>query len=121
MAGNQSRALIIASRMRGWDPTRVEGGGSIANFDKDMGNAAGQPVGRIPGLRDGYPDGHDVRELRASDAVPFAHPDTSRELADHRTVDAAPSAGMASEASPRPVPELPGEMGRVGWRTGTRR
>ena len=69
MAGNQSRGLILASKTRGWDPTKipsVDGGNEsiLPNFDKDQGNHRmyGDPsVGKLPdGTPGGWPDGHDV-------------------------------------------------------------
>ena len=67
MAGNQSRGLIIASKTRGWDPTRIRNsdgsyGESMANFDKDPANAPVGPgayLGRLPqGTPDNFADDH---------------------------------------------------------------
>ena len=82
MAGNSVRGLIQASRTKGWDSTRIPAGNgqpeqSLAKFDVDQGNLAGNPVGRLPGgTPDGWADGHDVdlRALRFEAPVPFNAP-----------------------------------------------
>jgi hypothetical protein len=83
MAGGQSRGLIIASRMKGWDSTVIVDTAtgsreSIANFDKDQGNLPGSPVGRLPVERP------DQREIRWDDPVTFRTPDTTRETPARR-------------------------------------
>ena len=72
MAGNQSRGLIMASKTRGWDPTKipsVDGGNEsiLPNFDKDQGNhrmygdpSVGKLPDSIPAEQQGWPNGHDV-------------------------------------------------------------
>jgi len=77
MPGGQSRGLVRASQLKGWDPTRIEGFGSIANFDKDPGNLPGAYVGRLPGgPKDSWPDGYDVElgALSFSEPAPFNAP-----------------------------------------------
>lgn len=92
MAGNQSRGLIQASKTKGWDPTVIEGGESIANFDKDQGNLPGRHVGRLPGgTPDGWPDGYDVPAIDPN-AVDFASPQPSGNE-DRRTSGADPTPG----------------------------
>lgn len=50
-----SRGLIIASRLQGWDPTKIEGGGSLTTdiepkIFTDQGGVKGTPPG------DGLPE-----------------------------------------------------------------
>lgn len=54
--GNQSRALIMVSKAQGWDPTTIEGGESLANWDKDPRGQVHDPTGtlRRPDAVDGY-------------------------------------------------------------------
>lgn len=62
--GDQSKALIIMSKMKGWDPTVIPGVGSIANFNKapnpwELGN---QSVGTLPeGTPDSFPQAEEPR------------------------------------------------------------
>jgi hypothetical protein len=60
MAGGQSRGLIIGARMRGWDPTKIQGAEGerdvdISNWDYDAlkpgkgGNMGFRSAGRMPG------------------------------------------------------------------------
>ena len=98
MAGNQSRALRIASLTRGWDSTKIPAGNGqpaqdLARFDVDQGNLAGRPVGSLPGgTPDTWRDGYDTdpSRLRFDAPVPFATPDTTRETVSRRTSSANP-------------------------------
>ena len=66
MANNQSRGLIIASKTKGWDPTVIDGFGSIANFDYDPGNYATRFVGTLSdGNNLAWPDGYDIPGVKA--------------------------------------------------------
>lgn len=62
--GDQTKALIIMSKNKGWDPTVIPGVGSIANFDKapnpwELGD---QSVGKLPeGTPDSYPQAEEPR------------------------------------------------------------
>ena len=92
MAGNQSRGLIIASKTKGWDPTVIEGFGSIANFDYDMGNYPTRYVGTLSdGNNDSWPDGYDVPPLKMD---PFPGPDVTREVERDRTINSNPYPGF---------------------------
>lgn len=93
MAGNQSRGLIAASKTRGWDPTVIPGSpGTLENFDKDMGNLYGKPLGTLPdGVKDSYPDGYDV--TIGEPQVTWNTPDAGRENKDRRTTGAPPGPG----------------------------
>lgn len=86
MAGNQSRALVIASKMKGWDPTVVPGYGSIANFDYDPGNYPQRFTGTLPDAdKLDWADGYDVpQNLQQTFAVPTPKRNT-------RTVNADPT------------------------------
>ena len=91
MAGNQSRGLVAASKTKGWDPTVIAGGESIAPFDVDQGNLAGTPVGRLPGgPKPAWPDGFDVN-VGAPMSTPFNHPSPSK--GSGRTRNANPTPG----------------------------
>lgn len=57
--GDMSKALIIMSKARGWDPTVIQGGESIANFNKapDRPNYSDSCVGSLPeGAPISYPE-----------------------------------------------------------------
>lgn len=59
--GDQSKALIIVSKNKGWDPTVIADGESIANFNKapDPWKLGNQSVGNLPGgTPDGWPDSY---------------------------------------------------------------
>ena len=94
MAGNQSRALIIVSKAKGWDPTVIEGGESIANFDKDNQNyrSSGDGLGKLPeGTPDTFPQAKAPEE---SERMTFTTPDTSRETKNRASSGADPFSGM---------------------------
>lgn len=91
--GDQSKALIIMSKMKGWDPTLIPGVGSIANWDKapnpwELGD---QSVGNLPeGTPDGFPK---AEEPRYDERVSWSAPDVGRETKD-RSGNGDPYAGM---------------------------
>ena len=93
MAGNQSRGLIAASKTKGWDPTVIAGGESIANFDKDQTNANIYGVGRIPGGPPPQVDTSMSHDAVMPGKVEFAHPDFTRETANRATRNADPFSG----------------------------
>ena len=93
--GNQSRSLIIASKMQGWDPTKIEGGESIENFDApaDINNRAG--TGRLPGgTPNAWPNGYDVQIDTDPNAKNFQIGDPSRETENRASRDADPAVGL---------------------------
>jgi hypothetical protein len=91
--GDQSKALIIMSKMKGWDPTVIPGVGSIANFNKapnpwELGD---QSVGTLPeGIQDSYPQ---AEQPRYDEAVTFNVPEL-REDNNNRGGGSDPYAGM---------------------------
>lgn len=96
MLGGQSRALIIASKLQGWDPTKIAPGGqSVANFDKDPSDPfTHKTTGDLPGgSPDAWPDGYSMGGLRLgpNDPVSFRTPDVSRETARRATIDGNPA------------------------------
>ena len=106
MAGNQSRALILISKAKGWDPTEIKGTGnkptaSVLPFDKDQGTAPGYGdhcVGELPGGPQPYwKDGWE-QDLGAGDPnrLPFSTPDTSRERQDNKGGGQDPFPGMGA-------------------------
>lgn len=57
--GDSTRALIITAKAKGWDPTKIEGGESIANFDKQPDRVTHKTTGELPqGIHDSYPEDH---------------------------------------------------------------
>ena len=80
MPGGQSRGLVQASITKGWDPRKIEGGGSISAFDVDPGTLPHRFVGRIPGgppaHETGMADGYDVNldAIRFDAPVPWRTP-----------------------------------------------
>lgn len=93
--GAQSKALIIVSKMQGWDPTQIVGGESIANFDAPNGidNRAG--TGKLPqGIPDVFPDSAYQSGVTSKTPVSFSTPDYTEELKNRRTKNANPYDGM---------------------------
>jgi hypothetical protein len=90
--GDQSKALRIMSKQKGWDPTQIEGGGSIAGFDVAPG-VSGGAVGRLPGCTpDGWPGSLGVPSI-GPESVGFSHPDATRETKSRATRNADPNPG----------------------------
>lgn len=91
--GDQSKALIIMSKMKGWDPTVIPGVGSIANFNKapDPWELGNQSVGKLPeGNGDSYPQ---AEQPKYDERVSWNAPDVGRENKD-RSGNGDPYAGM---------------------------
>jgi len=89
MAGKQVRGLIAASKTQGWDPTVIEGFGSIENFDKDPGVPMGRPVGDLPGgtpsaWPDSWDNGHHICGPEPEEPL-FNRPDVSREYGNEHS------------------------------------
>ena len=81
--GGQTRGLILASKMAGWDPTKIEGGESIANFDKDPVAPRNDTTGTLPqGIPDSFPDD---TESPLGQRISFNAPDFGRERPRHTT------------------------------------
>lgn len=96
--GNQSRALIIASKLAGWDPTQLKGGGSILPFDHDPGTNADERkyVGPLPeGTPDSFPKAAEPGVL--SEQMTFNAPDAGKENANRRTNGANPYPGFGGQ------------------------
>jgi hypothetical protein len=92
--GGISKGLIIASRMQGWDPTKIEGGGGdIENFDKApklFTNQAG--TGRLPqGTPDSFPEDH---PSISPGGTPFEVGAGGKAQADRKTSGANPFPAM---------------------------
>jgi hypothetical protein len=91
--GDQSKALIIMSKNKGWDPTVIPGVGSIANFNKapnpwELGD---QSVGKLPeGISNSYPQ---AEEPRYDESVTFSVPEL-RENNDNKGGGSDPYPGM---------------------------
>lgn len=97
--GDQSKALIIMSKMKGWDPTVIPArdgkpAESIANFNKapnpwELGD---QSVGNLPeGIQDSYPQ---AEQPRYDESVTFNVPDL-RENNNNKGGGSDPFPGMA--------------------------
>lgn len=95
--GDQSKALIIMSKNKGWDPTKVAGGESIANFNKapDPWELGVQSVGKLPGgTPSGWPDGYPGQASPSADAIDWQKGRTSLDNEKRGTTNANPFAGM---------------------------
>lgn len=90
---NQSRALIIASKAQGWDPTVIPGLGSIANFDYDPGIVGQRFVGTLSdGTQNSWPDGYDATDVKP--VPPSFNTPILREDDQHATFNADPFPGF---------------------------
>jgi len=91
--GDQSKALIIVSKAKGWDPTVIPGVGSIANFNRapNTWELGDQSVGSLPeGISDSYPQ---AEEPRYTESKTFNSPQL-RENNDNKGGGSDPYAGM---------------------------
>lgn len=99
---NQSVALRIIARNRGYDPDAIydqgtgQVVGSVSRFDTEPQPLRHTPPGRLPTRPvDSWPDGYDVRtsDLRFNAELPFQTPDHTRETRSRRTIDGNPRPG----------------------------
>lgn len=105
--GDSVKALVIMSKMQGWDPNVIPPGKSlggrefpavdISNFNKapnprQAGEIGDYCVGNLPeGISDSYPEDHP--SVEAPNYAPFNIPDVGKENADRRTSGADPYPG----------------------------
>lgn len=92
--GGQSRALIIASKLMGWDPTVIpETGESIANFNKEPDRVSHDTTGTLPqGIPDTFPD---ADNQKGPQGVNWEHPThNDGNLPIRHTKNANPFPGM---------------------------
>jgi len=89
MQGDVGRALRIISQAKGWDPNVIQGGESIANFNKEPSGVDHITLGKLPqGTPDSFPEDHPGIDVAAT---PFATPDSaSGSDANRRTTNANP-------------------------------
>ena len=96
MQGDQSKALIILSKAKGWDPTRIyPNGPSIENFDMPPTVITNQArTGKLPqGVPDVFPDSiYEAKATMTNES--FSTPAATEETKSRRSKNASPYDGF---------------------------